>query len=261
MDAAGFQKVFTRKVSSASVTTAKSEEKRLEDDQYVPPPGHISFLKEKVCDGTTGKAKLVTLGGARMQETRTWKFAAELFCRNFCWSSGAFVLDDLLRLKCFQVTTTSARTCTGSVTTPLFGATFVDLEPEESNKFHLIIAFGEDVERFVSNSSILEVKGTVDDDKIEADVTKWLPEKVVYTEFRPPADWSDGSEFVQKGDVPKPRSGAQIGILSRPDPNSALILCTGGVCKPSPGPTRLLPEDSNIFLLELSWHGLVQDAK
>ena len=57
-----FQKIFTRQMSSANVTTAKAEEKRLEDDQYVPPPGHISFLKECVHDGGAGSASVVTLG-------------------------------------------------------------------------------------------------------------------------------------------------------------------------------------------------------
>ena len=66
-----FQKVFTRQMSSANVTTAKSEEKRLEDDQYVPPSGHISFLKNWDSDGGAGHASMVTLGGVRMQESRT----------------------------------------------------------------------------------------------------------------------------------------------------------------------------------------------
>ena len=48
MDEDKFQKIFTRSISSASVTTAKAEEKRLADDQYVPPPGHISFLNEAI---------------------------------------------------------------------------------------------------------------------------------------------------------------------------------------------------------------------
>ena len=74
MTEANFKKVFTRQMSSANVTTAKSEEKRLEDDQYVPPPGHISFLKELVNDGGAGSATMITLGGVRMQESRTWKY-------------------------------------------------------------------------------------------------------------------------------------------------------------------------------------------
>ena len=146
MEANSFQKIFTRKISSANITTAKAEEKLLDDDQYVPPPGHISFLKRKVSEGGAGKASIVTLGGVRMQESRTWKYASELFCRNISWSSDAFVVGDLKRLKSFQVTTTKARTATGSVLAPLFGPTFVDLEPEESDSFHLLITFGEDVE-------------------------------------------------------------------------------------------------------------------
>ena len=255
-----FSKVFTRKISSANVTTAKAEEKMLEDDQYVPPSGHICFLKRKICDGTAGRAVMVSLGGVRMQESRTWKHASELFSRNLSWTSSAFVTEDLYRLKSFQVTTSKARTSTGSVTTPLMGATFVDLLPEESDEFHLIIALGEDVERFCTNNSILEVKGKVSD-KLAADVTKWLPEAVVYRQFQVPKNWSDGSQFVQKGEVPISRSGAKIGILSKPDPSTSSfnILCTGGVCKPTPGPVKFLPQDSNIFLLkypEMIWSKL-----
>ena len=147
------------------------------------------------------------------------------------------------------MTTSKGKTSSGSVTAPLFGATFVDLEPEESGKFNLIVGFGEDVERFCSNNSIFVIKGSIGD-KIEADVTKWLPKKVVYSEFKKPRNWSDGSEYVQRGDVPSARSGAKFGILSKSDQAPTTILCTGGVCNPSPGSTKFLPEDSNIFLLE-----------
>ena len=40
-----FTKVFTKRVNKAAVKTDKAEEKLLEDDQYVPAPGHIGFLK------------------------------------------------------------------------------------------------------------------------------------------------------------------------------------------------------------------------
>ena len=243
-----FHKVFTKTISTANITTAKSEEKRLEEDQYVPPPGHICFIKRKVCEGESGRASILTLGGVRMQESRTWKYASELFCRNLSWSSEGVVFEDLQRLKSFQVTTTKSRTATGSVTPPLFGSKFVDLEPEESDRFHLIIVFGEDVERFASNSLLIEVKGSVGD-KIEADVTRWLPKKMDYSEFTVPEQWSDGSQFVQTGQVPVTRTGAQIGVLNQAD-LSATILCTGGVSKPSPGPIRINPEDTNIFLLK-----------
>ena len=138
------------------------------------------------------------------------------------------------------MTSSKGRSSSGSVTSPLFGATLVDLEPEESNNFKLIIGCGEDVERFCSNNSIFVIKGSIIGDKIEADVTKWLPKQVVYSEFKIPDNYSDGSEYVQKGDVPSARSGSKFGILSN-DASSATILCTGGVCNPSPGSTKYLP--------------------
>ena len=82
MAQSNFHKIFTKRISTANITTAKSEEKRLEEDQYVPPSGHICFVKRKLCDGELGGASLLSLGGVRMQESRTWKFANELFCRN-----------------------------------------------------------------------------------------------------------------------------------------------------------------------------------
>ena len=234
--------------STANITTAKSEEKRLEEDQYVPPSGHICVVKRNFCDGELGGASLLSLGGVRMQESRTWKFANELFCRNVSWSSDKVVVEELLRLKSFQVTTPNGRTASGSVIPPLSGSSVVDLEPEESDKFHLIIVFGEDVERFTSNECLIEITGSVGD-RLDADATKWLPRKINYSEFTIPEKWSDGSQFVQNGQVPVTRTGAQVRVLKRLD-HSATLLCTGGVSKPSPGPTRIIPEDSSIFLLE-----------
>ena len=42
-----FIKVFTKKTNPAPVKTDKAEEKLLDDDQYVPPTGHIGFIKGK----------------------------------------------------------------------------------------------------------------------------------------------------------------------------------------------------------------------
>ena len=246
-----FQKVFTKRLSTANITKSKADEKLLDDEQYVPPPGHFSFLKGKSTDGAAGDAYLLSLGGTRMQESRTWKTASDFFARNLSWSSGNFVFGDLQRLNSFKVTTSNnkVKKCSGSVTASLFGATFVDLEPEESNNFHLLVVFGEDVDRFCSNNALFEIKGYILKEEFKADVTKWLPNKVVYREFQIPEGWSDGSEYVQQGDVPSARSGAKIGILSKAG-QSFTMDCTGGVCKPTPGPTRLPPADSNIFLLQ-----------
>ena len=65
-----FTKVFTKRVNKAAVKTDKAEEKLLEDDQYVPAPGHIGFLKGLIsnADGTKGAVQFVSLGGSRMDE-------------------------------------------------------------------------------------------------------------------------------------------------------------------------------------------------
>ena len=38
-------KVFTKRISTAAVKTDKAEEKLLDDDQYIPPPGQLAFVK------------------------------------------------------------------------------------------------------------------------------------------------------------------------------------------------------------------------
>ena len=146
------------------------------------------------------------------------------------------------------MTTSNSRTSQGSVTIPLHGATFVDFEPESSTEFHLLVAHGQSLETFTSNDSILVIKGDSLLDKV--DVTKWLPKPVQYTEFNIPAGWSDGSEYIQQGDVPFSRTGSRLGILKVPDRHDKnnVLLCTGGVSNPVPGRTKFLPLDSNLFL-------------
>ena len=103
-----------------------------------------------------------------MHQLYVWE---ELECKNLglgkqlqnC-SQGVFLghLESLTLGVCrdktsFKVTTSKDKKYTGSVTTPLFGSNVVDLETQESKKFHLIIVFGEDVERFCYNNSLLAI--------------------------------------------------------------------------------------------------------
>ena len=83
-----FTKVFSRRVNKAAVKTDKAEEKLLDDDQYVPPPGHLGFIKGLITnpDGSQGSAQFVSIGGSRMDEVRTWNHAGEIFSRRKCQS-------------------------------------------------------------------------------------------------------------------------------------------------------------------------------
>ena len=121
-----FLKVFTRKVNKAAVKTDKAEEKLLDDEQYVPPPGHIGLLKTLISNSHGGTAQFVSLGGSRMEEVRTWNHASDIFSRSLDWKGHSFDVGELARLNSFKVTTSSKRTCKGSVTIPLHGASFVD---------------------------------------------------------------------------------------------------------------------------------------
>ena len=82
-----FTKVFSRRVNKAAVKTDKAEEKLLDDDQYVPPPGHLGFIKGLITnpDGSQGSAQFVSIGGSRMDEVRTWNHAGEIFSRRLDW--------------------------------------------------------------------------------------------------------------------------------------------------------------------------------
>ena len=92
-----FMKVFTKRISTAPVKTNKAEEKLLDDDQYVPPPGHIGFIKGLKSYGDQGGAQYVSIGGSRMDEVRTWNHASELFSRSLFWSGQTFDVGSLSR--------------------------------------------------------------------------------------------------------------------------------------------------------------------
>ena len=93
-----FLRVFTRKSNTAAVKTDKAEEKLLDDDQYVPPPGHIGFLKTLIYSPLGGTAQFVSLGGSRMQDSRTWNHASDLYSRSLDWKGHSFDVGELSRL-------------------------------------------------------------------------------------------------------------------------------------------------------------------
>ena len=83
-------KVFTKRISTAAVKTDKAEEKLLDDDQYIPPPGQLAFVKGLRSHGDQSSAQIVSIGGSRMDEVRTWGHASELFSRSLEWSRQSF---------------------------------------------------------------------------------------------------------------------------------------------------------------------------
>ena len=154
MAAAGssFLKVFSKRINKAAVKTDKAEEKLLDEDQYVPAPGHIALLKGLHHTDGAGRAMFVSLGGSRMEEVRTWGHANEMYSRNLTWSD-TFDVGNLSRLNSFQVTTASGRTSQGSVTIPLHSAAFVDFQSETSRDFEILVVHGQNLETFTTNDN------------------------------------------------------------------------------------------------------------
>ena len=120
-------KLMTRTV------TGKAEEASIQDDNYIPPPGHVMFLKNKSVDGNNLIGQMISLGGVRMEDGRTWSLANNLMSRTIKISENCLELGDIAMLKSFQITAShKTKTSKGSVTPALLNAGAVDLEPETS---------------------------------------------------------------------------------------------------------------------------------
>ena len=58
--------------------TSKAEEKTISNDNHVQPAGHLTVVKNLTYDDDTISGQLISLGGTRMEEQRTWGFSQDL---------------------------------------------------------------------------------------------------------------------------------------------------------------------------------------
>ena len=74
------------------------------------------FLKNAVIVGDNVKGQMVSLGGVRMQDGRTWKTASTLTSRTIDITDDCLDLGQLTTLKSFQITSShNNKTTLGSV--------------------------------------------------------------------------------------------------------------------------------------------------
>ena len=244
-------KLMTRTV------TGKAEEASIQDDNYIPPPGHVMFLKNKSVDGNNLIGQMISLGGVRMEDGRTWSLANNLMSRTIKISENCLELGDIAMLKSFQITAShKSKTSKGSVTPALLNAGTVDLEPDTSFLLRIVLYGGQYTDRVTTSDDIVTITGTVhlnfSDSNI--DVTKYPAKAVEYTELVIPEGWSRGSELVQKGQIPTSRTGAGFTKI-RTDDGVTYILSTGGHSKKRVAKPFFHPEDSINMLRvpEMSW--------
>ena len=123
-------------------------------------------------------------------------------------------LGEIKTLKSFQTTSSHKnKTCKGSVIPKLMNASWVDLEPEESNKINLILHGGQNVDTLKTSDDVIVMKGNLSCEKFSdevIDVTRYLVAAKTYIEFKIPHDWLDGSKYIQKGDIPEGQTGSRM---------------------------------------------------
>ena len=208
-------------------------------------------------DGKVVTGQLISLGGTKMEDGRTWGHSQDLMSRTFKITDTSIDLDKLTSLKSFQITASHKnRTSSGSTTPRLMNSAACDLEPPESSQVHAILYGGQSVDNGLTSDEIVLIKGTVDEDisvsKIE--VTRYPSFHHHYSEFGIPAGWPDGSNLVQVGDVPEGRTGSAL-TLVRKVGSSFLLASIGGHSKPDFGSDFKHPENSICLLLvpEMRW--------
>ena len=131
------QKMLTRTV------TAKAEEISIKDDEYVPPSGHLSFVKNRSVVGSKAKAQILTVGGARREDGRTWKTASTIMSRTIEIDNDGLNLGELTHLKSIQLTSSHKnKTTKGSVLPCLTNSAGVDLSSPVFDELDIIIYEG-----------------------------------------------------------------------------------------------------------------------
>ena len=248
------QKMLTRTV------TAKAEEISIKDDEYVPPSGHLSFVKNRSVVGSKAKAQILTVGGARMEDGRTWKTASTIMSRTIEIDNDRLNLGELTHLKSIQLTSSHKnKTTKGSVLPCLTNSAGVDLSSPVFDELDIIIYGGQFTDRVVTSDDVITIKGSVtenlNDSKI--DVTKYPSKLMDFKEFNVPRNWKDGSEQVQQGSIPSSRTGHTLSKW-KCENGSHLLVSIGGHSKPSLLKPFYHPKDSiNILQApEMKWRRL-----
>ena len=220
------------------------------------------FFKKFKTDGVEVCGQMLSLGGTKMEEGRTWGQSQDLMSRTIRLTNSSLEVGKLSHLKSFHVTSSHKnRTSSGSSTPRLMNAASCDLEPQESSEIRAVIYGGHLVDTGLTSDEIVVIKGKVIEDMSKAtiDVTRYPACHKHYTEFNIPAGWPDGSHLVQLGEVPEGRTGSKLSHV-RKCGSSDLLISVGGHSKPDYFSNYYHPQSSvNLLLVpEMRWWKLAQ---
>ena len=219
------------------------------------------FLKNHQTVNSEVSGQLISIGGTKMEDGRTWSHSQVLFSRGFQVTNSGINLEKLTHLKSFQVTSSHKnKTSSGSSTPRLMNAAFCDLETPESSEIKAVIYGGQSVDSGLTSDEIVIIKGTITKDisKADIDVTRFPAAHTHYTEFRVPANWPDGRDLVQVGEIPEGRTASKLSFLKQIG-SSDLLVSVGGHSKPEYSTDIRHPKASlNLLLVpEMRWWKLL----
>ena len=215
------------------------------------------FLKNHQVQGSEVSGQLISLGGTKMEDGRTWGSSQDLMSRSFKITNSSIDLGKLSTLKSFQITASHKnRTSSGSSTPRLMNAAACDLENETSTEIKAILYGGQSVDNALTSDEIVLIQGTICEDlsKAKIDVTRYPAYHNHYTEFGVPQGWPDGSHLAQSGEIPEGRTGSKLSFL-RKSGSSDLLVSIGGHTKSDYSTDFHHPESSISLLLvpQMRW--------
>ena len=232
--------------------TKKAEQKVIKKSEYLPPPGHISIIRNGTSEDGDRTSHLIFHNGIVWKHGRTWDYAEDWFCLDISWNLNSISCDNLKHVQAFHVTSKSTGPAMEECSTS-FGyvqAASCDLSDESSDLFKVIIFGGQSTETATTSDRLEIISGPNDfDGPLDCQAYRSHPRE--YSEFKLPREYKRDLDSIQTGKVPTSRCGYSLGKLS-----ANLLVCTGGLSIPKADKNKFHPSDSNIFLLkhrEIEW--------
>ena len=225
----------------------KAELKSIKKHDYVPPPGHISFLRPGKDEDGMSRCHLIFHNGVVWEHGRTWDFSEDWFCMDIAWKSDSITTGDLKYVQAFHTTSKPSGAAMENCSTS-FGyvqAAGSDMSNDDSDCFKFVMFGGQSTETATTSNRLEIVTGP---NNFEGPLccTAYRSQPRAYCELPLPQDFSPDADFIQKGSVPTSRCGHTLGKLT-----SSFLVCAGGLSLPKPDRHKFHPGDSNLFLLNL----------
>ena len=240
-----FINIIEKREELTDKKTKKSELKSINKNDYTPPPGHISFLKELKNDDGQTKFYLIFHNGVLWKHGRSWDFAEDWFNLSIEVDSSSISTEKLLHVQAFHTTTKPAGLAMEECSTSMgfVQSAAADLTDPDSDDFTFLVFGGQSTETGTSSNRLEVVTGPIDFCG-PLKCTAYRSEPRDYKELKLGIDFCAADDNVQTGEVPSSRCGHSLDKLAE-----NLIICVGGLSIPNPSKHKYHPGDSNIFLL------------